>query len=235
MKRKSFIIRLENREQFEMLTDEQAGKLLKAMCRYSATGELPDFTDAMLKFAFSMFRGQLDRDAEKYEEVCQKRSENGKKGGAPKGNQNAAKKTTKNNQNNQTVEKTSKTSLPKCECECDPEPVPDPVPVCECDPEPVSACAEPAAHRTHATQQQISLQDILALAATFGYVWDEQEAREFLAYNLDKGRTDGWGYAVQRWELHRSSHAGSRRKRQDASAEREQAEADAYLSLSNRF
>jgi hypothetical protein len=91
------------------------------MCRYSATGELPDFTDAMLKFAFSMFRGQLDRDAEKYEEVCQKRSENGKKGGAPKGNQNAAKKTTKNKRNNQTVEKTSKTSLPKCECECDPD------------------------------------------------------------------------------------------------------------------
>ena len=221
MKKKSFIIRLENREQFEMLTDEQAGKLLKAMCRYSATGELPDFTDAILKFAFSMFRGQLDRDAEKYEEMCRKNSENGKKGGAPKGNQNAAKKTTKNKQNNQTVEKTSETSLPKCECECDPEPV--------------SACAEPAAHRTHATQQQISLQDILALAATFGYVWDEQEAREFLAYNLDKGRTDGWGYAVQRWELHRSSHAGSRRKRQDAAAEREQAEADEYLSLSNRF
>lgn len=230
MKKKSFIIRLENREQFEMLTDEQAGKLLKAMCRYSATGELPDFTDAMLKFAFSMFRGQLDRDAEKYEEMCWKNSENGKKGGAPKGNQNAAKKSTKNKQNNQTVEKTSKTSLPKCDsdCERDPKCEPEPDPVCdrECD-----ARAREERHTAH-TARQITLHEVMTLASQFGYDWGEAEAQEFLAYNIDKGRKTNWGFAVRKWEENRIKRQhGSARK----PTKREMDEMNDYLSVVNNF
>ena len=203
MEKKSFIVRIENGEQVRMLTDEQAGKLFKSLFSYMDSGETIQTADRLLLFAFSVFKGQLDRDAEKYKETCRKRSESGKKGGAPKGNTNAAK----NKQNKQKQTKTSKTSLPdpecECVCECDPEPEPDPVPVCEreCDPESEAQCADtPHTAHTPRNGDMISLQDVLSLASRFGYRWDEAEAREFLAYNIDKGRKGGWSFA----SLHRS-------------------------------
>lgn len=58
----------------------------------------------------------IDRDFNKYENVCNANFENGKKGGAPKGNKNALK----NNravdyvmQNNRAVEKTTETTQKK--------------------------------------------------------------------------------------------------------------------------
>ena len=43
-----------------------------------------------LQVLFSVFTSQIDECAEKWEEAKRKRVEAGKKGGAPKGNRNAA-------------------------------------------------------------------------------------------------------------------------------------------------
>ena len=67
--KKSFIVRHENIEQFEMLTPEQQGALFMAMCYYSRDKKETAFDDPMLKMLFSVMRGQMSRDAEKYE-VC---------------------------------------------------------------------------------------------------------------------------------------------------------------------
>ena len=94
---------IDSLKELDLLTDEQTGKLLKALLRYAENGEEPDFSDdKAIMLMFSMMSRRIDRDFERYSKVCEKRSEVGKKGGAPKGNANAARnpKTSKNNQNN---------------------------------------------------------------------------------------------------------------------------------------
>ena len=76
--RDSFLLYTENAEQLEMLTDEQAGALFKAIMAYQTGKPLPEL-DGMTAIVFSVIRQKLDRDAAKYEEVCEKRREAGKK------------------------------------------------------------------------------------------------------------------------------------------------------------
>ena len=87
---KGFIVYHSYRECFEDLSDEEVGILFKAMLSYSETGEMPEMPKT-LKVAFRFIKQQMDANKEKYIEKCNKRSEAGAKGGAPKGNQNAKK------------------------------------------------------------------------------------------------------------------------------------------------
>lgn len=82
--KKSFMLYIDTYEQWDMLTDEQAGILIKALFEYVQTGEKPEISDGMVKIAFSFISAQIDRDNEKYQETCQKRADAGKKGGRPK-------------------------------------------------------------------------------------------------------------------------------------------------------
>lgn len=79
MDKNSFLIYIDYQEQFELLTDEQAGKLIKAIIEYEKTGKILEL-DGMTKMAFSFIKTQLDRDREKWQEEKQKRSEAGKRG-----------------------------------------------------------------------------------------------------------------------------------------------------------
>ena len=83
MDKNSFLIYTDYEEQFNLLTDEQLGQLIRAIMQYEKTGEIPKL-DGMLKMAFSFIKTQLDRDREKYEEKCAKNRENAKRGGRPK-------------------------------------------------------------------------------------------------------------------------------------------------------
>lgn len=83
MDKSSFLIYLDYEEQFNLLTDEQLGQLMRAIMKYEKTREIPQL-EGMLKMAFSFIKTQLDRDREKYEKQCEKNRENGKKGGRPK-------------------------------------------------------------------------------------------------------------------------------------------------------
>lgn len=78
---------------FQMLSDEEAGRLIKHLFAY-VNDKSPTLEDRMLTIVFEPIRLQLERDLTKYEEVKKKRSEAGRKGGAPVGNTNA-KKTSK--------------------------------------------------------------------------------------------------------------------------------------------
>lgn len=70
---------------------EDAGGLLKAIFAYAASGEAPDLSEPYYPM-FALIKAQMDKDAIRYEEVCEKRRENGAKGGRPK-NQTKAKET----------------------------------------------------------------------------------------------------------------------------------------------
>ena len=102
MTRDSLILHFEYIDDEEM-TPEEIGQLTLAMIRYSRDGSEPKFTDRALRFMWKAVRARLDADTEAYEERCRVNRENGAKGGAPLGNQNARKynrtvyETTENN------------------------------------------------------------------------------------------------------------------------------------------
>ena len=83
----SFILYQEHKEIFETLTDDEAGKLIKAIFEYENTGELIEL-DKSLKLAFIPIKNALDRNKEKYEKVVERNKENGKRGGRPKNPKN---------------------------------------------------------------------------------------------------------------------------------------------------
>lgn len=80
--KKSFILYTEYREQIEMLNNEQAGQLMKAIFSYEA-GYDPEITDPMAGLLFSVMKRFLDENREKYNNKCEANHENGKKGGRP--------------------------------------------------------------------------------------------------------------------------------------------------------
>lgn len=100
--KKSFVLYIDYWQHLELLSLEERGELLTAIYDYVRTGTLTEFDGSGLKMAFSFIRAQLDRDAEKYEAVCERNRTNGSKGGRPpkeegKDNPEKPKKTKKPN------------------------------------------------------------------------------------------------------------------------------------------
>jgi hypothetical protein len=65
------------------LTDEQSGKLIKAIGLYSE-GVMPEIDDLLVKGIFISIRRDFDLQAENYEKKVKANRENGKNGGRPK-------------------------------------------------------------------------------------------------------------------------------------------------------
>lgn len=75
----SFILYTEQKEIIDKLTDEQAGKLIKAIYQYAKDGTISNL-DMLLEIAFIPIKQNLERNSEKWEDIKQKRSEAGKLG-----------------------------------------------------------------------------------------------------------------------------------------------------------
>jgi len=83
--KKSIIIYADCIAILEELTYEQAGRLFKAILAYVNDEPVTETEgDPAIMMAFKVLKTQIDRDAEKYDEICKKRSEVGKR---HKGNQ----------------------------------------------------------------------------------------------------------------------------------------------------
>lgn len=78
--RKAFLIYNDFMELVEDLTDEEAGKLFKAMGAYANNQVIPNFdkNDRVLTFMFRRFRTFDDENRHKWEDIRIKRSEAGK-------------------------------------------------------------------------------------------------------------------------------------------------------------
>ncbi len=80
MKQKdSFILYTEQKEVIDKLSDEQAGKIIKALYSYAKDGTMPQL-DAVLDLVIIPFKSAIDRNDIKWQETKKKRSEAGKKG-----------------------------------------------------------------------------------------------------------------------------------------------------------
>ena len=69
---------------FNLLPLEQRGILISAVLAYALHSKPPDFDDLAMHLAFEHIRLHIDRDAERYEEVRQRRREAGRNGGLAK-------------------------------------------------------------------------------------------------------------------------------------------------------
>lgn len=93
--KKSLMLYYEYERQFALLSDEQLGRLIRAMLAFDIYGVIPDFSDdPKLEMTFSFISAQLERDKTKFEQKCAVNSANGRKGGRPS-KQTVADKTEK--------------------------------------------------------------------------------------------------------------------------------------------
>ena len=95
--RESFVIYTKIKETVEKLSNEQKGQLFQAILDFETDKE-PVFSDSAVELVFIPIRQDLERNNEKWEETRKKRSEAGRKGGAPKGNKNALKQANQSKQ-----------------------------------------------------------------------------------------------------------------------------------------
>lgn len=81
--KKSFVLYTDQREVFDELSNEDAGKLIKHIFSY-VNDEDPITEDLLLKVAFLPIKTQLKRDLKMWDEKKIQRSEAGRKGGVAK-------------------------------------------------------------------------------------------------------------------------------------------------------
>lgn len=68
------------KEKCKKLTDQELGRLFRALMTFSETGTAPDLTGRE-SIAFDFIADEIARDETKYAETCRKNAENGAKGG----------------------------------------------------------------------------------------------------------------------------------------------------------
>ena len=113
-----------------VLSDEQAGQLFKAVLRYGNNGDKTEFkTDPLLKELFRVYTDGIDRIDERYAKRCEVLRANGRKGGRPpiKAKENQKKPKETKRFFDESKEEPNKT-LPVPEPEPVPELVPNPEP-----------------------------------------------------------------------------------------------------------
>lgn len=91
--KESFVFYKSFYESIRSLDNETKLEIFEAICNYSLYENEPEFKSEVSKAIFTLIRVNLDKAEARYRASI----ENGKKGGAPKGNQNAKKKQPKNN------------------------------------------------------------------------------------------------------------------------------------------
>jgi len=80
--KKSFLLHIDSLDILEKLSDEQAGKLFKAIASHHNGSDYE--LDNLLDLVFTPFKNQFLRESEKYKEVSKIRALNGRKGGKQK-------------------------------------------------------------------------------------------------------------------------------------------------------
>ena len=80
MEKKSFVMYADYQKHIARLSDGDAGKLMKAIFAYVNGSDEVQLSPAA-DMAFSFIKERIDHDTEKWNTICQKRSEAGKKSG----------------------------------------------------------------------------------------------------------------------------------------------------------
>ena len=105
MKKETFVFYLSQYEAIKDLNDDQIGRIFRAIFeeQLKTTSKQPQNNVVLTgaeKIAFNFIYNQMVVDNEKYLKKCETLKNNAKKGGAPKGNQNAKKQKQPNREKN---------------------------------------------------------------------------------------------------------------------------------------
>lgn len=76
MAKKGVVMYYDLLEQLQDFTDEQFGKITRAMIKYDRDGIEPQFNDIQIKLAFNILKPTIDRNKQEYQEKCDKNREN---------------------------------------------------------------------------------------------------------------------------------------------------------------
>ena len=71
----SFVLYYDLEYVFDFLSDEEAGRMIKAVLKYEIKGERTDFDDRMMSSTFQRIADSLDRNKKRYEQTCFARRE----------------------------------------------------------------------------------------------------------------------------------------------------------------
>ena len=71
-KRKAFLVYVDIRKNLELLSDDEAGKVFKALVKYGEDGTLPKFDDRAITVFVNSIVDQMERDQKRYSERCEK-------------------------------------------------------------------------------------------------------------------------------------------------------------------
>lgn len=80
----TILVQLDWLDDYAELTDEQFGQLMRAYLKYGKTREATKFSSALMRLAFNQIKRFAEYTLNKYEELCRRRAEYGKKGGYAK-------------------------------------------------------------------------------------------------------------------------------------------------------
>lgn len=78
--KKSFILYSDIHDILQVLSDEEAGKLFKAIASYNLTGEKAETDNRVVNVILTIVTAQLERNKQKYQQICTQRSSAGRKG-----------------------------------------------------------------------------------------------------------------------------------------------------------
>jgi hypothetical protein len=78
--RKSFLVFCDRSNELDLLTDEQVGRLFRALIKYVSLDEdISETEDIAVKLLFSVMKSAIDENNAKYENKCKKNAENVRK------------------------------------------------------------------------------------------------------------------------------------------------------------
>ena len=189
MNLESIVIHTDIKEKLQWLTDEEAGRLFKAIVAYAESGTIlsPD-ADKALGLVFLFVKDQIDRDYEKYQARVKANRENGSKGGRPH----------KSKEPNKSTETDGLFTEPT---ETLPNPIPNPIP----NPKPKSIPTDSEGKAKRFTKP--TLQEIEEYVKEMG--WNDDPGAIYDHYEANGWKQSGgngikdWKAAVRNW--HRRS------------------------------
>lgn len=184
MESKSIIIHSDIKDHIDLLSDEEAGQLFKAIIAYAECGTVFSTDNRVLNMAFSFIKSQIDKDVAKYEEKCRKNREIGKLGGRPRKNQTDSIKTERlNKKPNGLFDNQMVSEKPY------PNPIPNPIPNPNNNPKENNSKAKRFIKPT--------LQEIEQCIKEKGY---NIEAGAFYDYYEANGWVQGQGKPIKNWK-----------------------------------
>lgn len=192
MNRDSFVLYADSLDILDLLSDEQAGQLFRAIRSYVKGDDLPEL-DQVTKIAFVPIKNHLDRDAEKYEQICKKRREVGALGGRPRKEPLGLKE-------NQKVLAETKRFLEKPK---KPEPVPEPDNEPDNVPDTDICIADKPQKKRASRFTPPSIEEVREYCLERGNGIDPERFVNFYeskGWLIGKNRMKDWRAAVRNWE-----------------------------------